>query len=97
MDFKALMKDITAEEVVELMTLLETQSAMDNNTPYAMGLWMTELMVSIGGVDTYLEFLQAFDSNTDWEGALQKTYGFDKDALYEYLTPYLHWIWKTYN
>ena len=95
--FKDLLEDITVAETVELMTDLENQSALDNNTPYAMGLWATELLVAIKGIDTYFEFLQAFDSNTDWESALEKAYGFDKETLYSYLTPYLHWIWKTYE
>jgi len=96
-NFKDLLADITVAETVELMTVLESQSALDNNTPYAMGLWATELLVAIKGIDTYFEFLQGLDSNTDWEAALEETYGFDKGDLYGYLTKYLHWIWKTYK
>lgn len=96
-ELKELLKDITEQETVELMSGLESMSGLISNAPYSLGHWAAELMIANGGMEKFMAFLNAMDSNTDWKQAFEATYGLSVTDFYKSMTPYLRWIGATYQ
>jgi hypothetical protein len=88
---------ISSEEVVAMMRDLETRSASSDSAPYSLGMWATELLVAVYGVDAYIAYLDAMSPQSHWKVSFESTFGVSVDTFYEKLTPYLHWVAKTYG
>ena len=88
---------ISSEEVVAMMRDLETRSASSDSAPYSLGMWATELLVAVYGVDAYIAYLDAMSPQSHWKVSFESTFGVSVDTFYEKLTPYFHWVAKTYG
>jgi hypothetical protein len=91
-----LLANITEDEAVELMTSFERVSGLMSGAPYALGKWATELLLANGGMEKYLQFLDAIDPSTDWKTAFERTYGLSLTDFYKQMVPYFHWLAKTH-
>jgi hypothetical protein len=92
------LRTISKEDLATIYLELEQPSEIkDGPEKYSLGFWATELLVAVYGLDTYFEFLQSMNSAQTWQETFEEVYQVSLESFYESVTPYAHWIAKTYK